>query len=111
MWTSAGSGSVHAVHDHGPDHPSSARVEISKPGGHEPGAWLAILAAIADRFGSYRTTDGEETLWIEVELRGPSARGPARLQVGDNARQGRMHASSRLTRLSISFVPACALYF
>jgi hypothetical protein len=65
---------------------SCARVEISKPCGHEPGAWLAILATIADRFGSFGATDGEQTLWAEVALRGPSTHGSPQLDIGDNPR-------------------------
>ena len=48
-----------------------ARLEISRPYEQQPGTWLAILDAIADRIGSYGNTNGERTFWAELSWARP----------------------------------------
>lgn len=53
--------------------PDCARLEVTRPF-KDNGAWLSLIDAVADRWGSYACSDGEHTVWAELDWRGPLPR-------------------------------------
>ncbi len=49
--------------------PQCGRPEVTKPFNDHAG-WIALVDAIADRWGSYGCSESEQTLWAEVDWHG-----------------------------------------